>query len=114
MVVTVVVHLTAKNEHVDKVKAKLIQASRVYVKDQGTINWYVHQDATDPTKFTIVERYEQGSYAQAHVNHPYFKEFCSYVNPLLAKPWEIHQLVELDTSNEVEVPPQTWSDETKN
>ena len=43
MVVTVVVHLTAKNEHVDKVKAKLIEASRVYKNDKETIDWHVAQ-----------------------------------------------------------------------
>lgn len=43
MVFTIIVHLDAKSEHVDKVKAKLIEASRVYMKDQGVINWYVSQ-----------------------------------------------------------------------
>jgi len=43
MVFTIIVHLNVKSEHVDKVKAKLIEASRVYVKDQGTIDWFVSQ-----------------------------------------------------------------------
>jgi hypothetical protein len=28
---------------VEKVKAKLIEASRVYAKDKGTIDWFVSQ-----------------------------------------------------------------------
>ncbi len=43
MVFTIIVHLTVKSEHVDKVKAKLIEASRVYAKDKGTIDWFVSQ-----------------------------------------------------------------------
>lgn len=43
-------------------------------------------DANDPTKFAIVERYEQKSDVETHVNNPYFKEFGAYVKPLLSKP----------------------------
>ncbi|CAF4078630.1 unnamed protein product, partial [Adineta steineri] len=103
------IHLAVKSEHVDKVKAKLIEASRVYAKDKGTIDWFVSQDAVDPTKFAIVERYEQQSDVQTHISNPYYKEFGAYVKPLLTKPIELHSLAELDTSKDVEVPPQTWS-----
>jgi hypothetical protein len=43
MVFTIIVHLAVKSEHVEKVKAKLIEASRVYAKDKGTIDWFVSQ-----------------------------------------------------------------------
>ncbi len=36
-------HLVVKPEHVDKVKAKLIEASRIYQKDKETIDWHVAQ-----------------------------------------------------------------------
>ncbi|CAF4031847.1 unnamed protein product [Adineta steineri] len=71
--------------------------------------WY---NAADPTKFAIVERYEQQSDVQTHINNPYYKQFGAYVKPLLTKPIELHSLAEMDTSKDVEVPPQTWSDET--
>ena len=84
----------------------------------------------EPTKFAIVERYEEQSDVQTHVNNPYYKLFGAYVKPLLAGPLvcldilrdahnfpceqELHSLLEMDTSKEVEVPPQTWSTETDN
>lgn len=106
MVFTIIVHLAVKSEHVDKVNAKLIEASRVYAKDKGTIDWFVSQgkkivlfwylkediiyhskiDVADPTKFAIVERYEQQSDLQTHINNPYYKLFGAYVKPLLSKP----------------------------
>lgn len=107
MVFTIIVHLTVKSEHVDKVKAKLIEASRTYAKDKGTIDWYVSQgktnvldapiyrsklDVNDPTKFSIVERYEQQSDLQTHINNPYYKEFGAYVKPLLSKPLVCYSL----------------------
>lgn len=48
--------------------------------------FYCKTDAKDPTKFAIVERYEQESDVQIHIANPYYKEFGSYVKPLLNKP----------------------------
>ncbi|CAF0843393.1 unnamed protein product [Adineta ricciae] len=95
MVYTIIVHLVAKPEHVDKVKAKLIEASRVYKNDKETIDWHVAQglclildqlclltillsDVHDPCKFSIVERYEQESSQSYHLNNPYWKTFDPY------------------------------------
>jgi len=63
MVYTIVVHLYAKadQESIDKLKAKLVEASGVYSKDKETLSWFVMQDTKDQRAFTIVERYEQES-----------------------------------------------------
>ncbi len=63
MVYTLTVHLYA-NEHpesIARIKAKLIEAARVYRKDKETIDWLVMQDVHDPRAFTIVERFENES-----------------------------------------------------
>jgi hypothetical protein len=36
MVYTIIVHLTVKHEHIDTLKAKLIEASQIYNKDKET------------------------------------------------------------------------------
>lgn len=56
-------HLYAKEsqECIDKLSAKLAEASKVYSQDRETISWFVMQDTKDPRAFTIVERYEQES-----------------------------------------------------
>jgi hypothetical protein len=63
MVYTIVVHLYAKDDAscIDKLKAKLVEASQVYSKDQETLSWFVMQDVKDQRSFTIVERYLQES-----------------------------------------------------
>lgn len=60
MVYTITVHLYANSDpdSITKLKAKLTEASRIYVKDQETIDWFVMQDVHDPRAFTIIERYE--------------------------------------------------------
>ena len=47
-----------KPESIPRLKAKLIEASRIYSKDKETVEWLVMQDVHDPRAFTIVERFE--------------------------------------------------------
>lgn len=60
MVYTLTVHLYANDQpdSIERIKAKLIEASRVYSKDRETVSWFVMQDVHDPRAFTIVERFE--------------------------------------------------------
>lgn len=63
MVYTITVHLRANADagSVEKLQAKLIEASRVYSQDKETLSWFVMQSTSDPRDFTIVERYEKES-----------------------------------------------------
>lgn len=106
MVYVITVHLHA-NDHpdsVDKIKAKLIEASRVYSKDKETLSWFVSQSTSDPRDFTIIERYEQESSQKYHLENPYWKTFDPYVIPLLDRPMDLRRSEELDTSKDVVVP----------
>ncbi|ETP32116.1 hypothetical protein F442_19123 [Phytophthora nicotianae P10297] len=100
MVYTIVCHLYAKEgkDVEEKIRSKLVEASNVYVKDAGTLNWHVMQDHADPRKWTIVERYEKKSSLKVHVANPFYATFGAYMAPLLAKKLEIRQFNELDTS----------------
>ncbi|KAM0335195.1 hypothetical protein ACHAQA_000237 [Verticillium albo-atrum] len=106
MVYTLTVHLYANSEpdSIDRIKAKLIEASRVYSKDRETINWFVMQDVHDPRAFTVVERFEQESSQKYHLENPYWKTFDPYVKPLLDRPMDLRRHEELDTSKDVVVP----------
>jgi hypothetical protein len=60
MIYTITVHLYT-NTHPDSIprlKAKLVEAARVYRQDRETVDWFVMQDVHDPRAFTIVERFE--------------------------------------------------------
>lgn len=60
MVYTLTVHLYAndKADSIERIKAKLIEAARIYRKDKETVDWIVMQDVHDPRAFSIVERFE--------------------------------------------------------
>lgn len=123
MVYTITVHLYANSdpESIPRLKAKLTEASRVYVKDHETIDWFVMQDVHDPRAFTIIERYENEAVRlpaykslkmssnslqsqKYHLENPYWKTFDPYVIPLLEKPMDLRRHEELDTSKDVVVP----------
>ncbi|KAK3049245.1 hypothetical protein LTR09_009423 [Extremus antarcticus] len=82
---SLVVHMYAKKESVDKLKAKLQEASQVYSKDKECLSWY-------------------------HLENPYWQTFDKYVIPLLEKDMDLHRYNELDTSKEVKVDqdPKLW------
>lgn len=55
------VYANDKPESIERLKAKLVEAARIYRKDKETIDWLVMQDVHDPRAFTIVERFENES-----------------------------------------------------
>ncbi|KAK5462862.1 hypothetical protein LTS15_002574 [Exophiala xenobiotica] len=83
MVYTLTVHLRAKSADaaiIQKLKNKLIEASRVYSKDKETIS---------------CQKY--------HLENPYWKTFDPYVKPLLEGEMDLRRFEELDTSQDVVV-----------
>ncbi|KAJ6495461.1 hypothetical protein C8R45DRAFT_1134174 [Mycena sanguinolenta] len=91
MVFTLIVHLWSQPGKEAEIKALLAEASQIYSKDQGTIDWFVMQDAQDPTAWSIVERYEQESDLKTHQANPYYKKFGELGGPLLdpARPIQV-------------------------
>ncbi|KAJ7505553.1 hypothetical protein B0H11DRAFT_2220978 [Mycena galericulata] len=103
MVYTLVVHMHAKEgaDVEQKIRNKLIEASQVYSKDRGTIDWFVMQDEKDPRAWSIVERYEQESSLEVHQANPFFAAFGAYIGPLLDQSVDIRRFNELDNDKPV-------------
>ncbi|PWN23763.1 hypothetical protein BCV69DRAFT_296079 [Microstroma glucosiphilum] len=95
MVYTLICHAEVKPGCEEKMKAKLIEAAAIYKKDRETIDWLVHQDTSNPLKFSIVERFEHESSQKYHLENPYWATFNPAVEPWLAKPIEIGRYEEL-------------------
>ncbi|WPH04825.1 Hypothetical protein R9X50_00772200 [Acrodontium crateriforme] len=117
MVYTIVVHLKAKpdTESIEKLTAKLQEASQVYSKDKECLSWFVMQSESEMTDFTIVERYAHESSQKYHLENPYWQTFDKYVLPLLAQPMDLRRFNELDTSKSVKVETDSklWEDVEK-
>ncbi|KAF8211819.1 hypothetical protein K438DRAFT_2011267 [Mycena galopus ATCC 62051] len=82
MVQTLIVHLWTAPGKEDEMKAALLESAQIYLKDAGTINWFVMQDPKDPTAFSIVERYEDEEAIKTHFANPHFEKFRTVIGPL--------------------------------
>ncbi|KAF8211817.1 hypothetical protein K438DRAFT_1958889 [Mycena galopus ATCC 62051] len=82
MVQTLIVHLWTAPGKEDAMKAALLESAQIYLRDPGTINWFVMQDPKDPTAFSIVERYENEEAIKTHIANPRFEKFRNDVAPL--------------------------------
>ncbi|KAF8211811.1 hypothetical protein K438DRAFT_1807993 [Mycena galopus ATCC 62051] len=82
MVETVIVHFWTAPGKEAEMKAVLLEAAETYLKDPGTLNWFVMQDPKDPSAWSIVERYEDEAAMKVHFENPHFKKFMTDVGPL--------------------------------
>lgn len=73
LAVTAILHV--KQEHVDDMKNLLVEASQTYLKDDGTLEWHVHQDKKDPQNFLIYELYREDAALDTHRANPFYKTF---------------------------------------
>ncbi|KFA53105.1 hypothetical protein S40293_10214 [Stachybotrys chartarum IBT 40293] len=106
MVYNITVHLYANShpEPIAKMKAKLVEASRVFINDRETIKWFVMQDVHDPRVFCIVERFKNKASQKHYLEDLYWKTFDPYILLLLERSMHLRRHEELDTSKEVVVP----------
>jgi len=100
MVYSITVHLRSLPDEtsISKIKAKLVEASRIYSSDHETLSWFVSQSTSDPQDFTIIERYKNEDSQKFHLENPYWKTFDPFVKPLLEKPMDLRRSVELENS----------------
>ena len=82
-------------ECIQKLHAKLLEASAIYSKDHETLAWFVMQSVHDPQDFTIVERYLHEGSQKYHLENPYWKTFDPYVIPLLEKEMDMRRCEDL-------------------
>ncbi|KAK4699702.1 hypothetical protein P7C70_g6556, partial [Phenoliferia sp. Uapishka_3] len=106
----IIAHIPVKESSVEEVKAKLSEYAAKYRTDEGTLAWcvlfkastwerrFVHQDVNAPTKFAIVERYENEGSLKAHTANPAYPTFFPWLKPHLGGKPEILRYNELPVS----------------
>ncbi|KAF4141104.1 ABM domain-containing protein [Phytophthora infestans] len=83
MIFTVIVSLYAKDGVEDQLRAKLAEAAHHNAKDPSVLGWHPMQSASDPRKWTIVERYDQESNAAKRRDNADMKAFAETLFVLL-------------------------------
>ena len=93
-IVTVVAKVVTKGDSVDAVKAELLKLVTETRKEQGCIEYRMHQDNADPRVFIFYENWESMASLERHMNAPHFKSYVAAVGAVIAEK-VVHQMTEI-------------------
>ena len=91
---TVVAKVVAKNESVELVKSELLKLIEPTRKEEGCIEYMLHQDNEAPAVFVFYETWENPACLEKHMNTDHFKSFVSVVGSLVEE-ITIHKMTKI-------------------
>ncbi len=93
--ITLTAKLTAKAEKLEEVKQGLHNLVSLTTKEEGCVQYVLHQDVNNPNIFVFYEQFQDQTAFEFHSNAPYIKEFFGKAEELLAVPAELTFLMKL-------------------
>jgi len=93
--VTVLACLNAKPGLELQLRERLLALMPPSRKDQGCINYDLHQGLEDKTQFMFHENWESTGHLEAHLQTPHVQGFLTTMGPLLAEPPKITRWVKI-------------------
>ena len=82
---TVVAKVVAKSDSVDIVKTELLKLIVPTRKEDGCIEYNLHQDNENPAVFIFYETWESLGHLQKHINTNHYKAYLQAVGDLIAE-----------------------------
>jgi quinol monooxygenase YgiN len=96
--VKVILHLTARPDTVDALKAVLLRVAEHSRAEKDCISYQVLQDPATPCNFTVVEDWASEAAIDHHMALPHTQQAFAEGVPLLAREFDMRRLVEVATS----------------
>ncbi len=81
--ITVVAKLVARKDSVDAVKTELLKLIEPTMKEQGCIEYRLHQDNDDPAVFVFYENWESSACLEKHMTTDHYKAYVSALDGLI-------------------------------
>jgi quinol monooxygenase YgiN len=81
--ITVVAKIVAKKKTAESVKSELLKLIAPTRKENGCIDYSLHQDNDDPAVFIFYENWENEACLARHMESDHFKNYVSAVDGLL-------------------------------
>lgn len=82
-IVTVVAKVAAKKESAERVKSELLKLVAPTRKEEGCIEYRLHQDNDDPAVFIFYENWESEACLGRHMTSDHFKAYVSATDGLI-------------------------------
>jgi quinol monooxygenase YgiN len=89
-------HLTARPETADALKAVLLRVAQTSRTEQGCNSYQVLQDPAAPCNFTLVEDWASEAAMDFHMSLPHTQQAFAEGVPLLACEFDMRKLVEVE------------------
>lgn len=83
--VTVVAKIVAKKDCIESVKGELLKLVSPTRKEQGCIEYRLHQDNADPATFIFFETWESRACLEAHMLTVHFRTYLQAVEGMIAE-----------------------------
>jgi quinol monooxygenase YgiN len=80
---TVVAKIVAKKESVESVKSELLKLIAPTRKENGCIDYRLHQDNNDPAVFIFYENWESAACLEKHISTDHYKAYVKAVDCLI-------------------------------
>ncbi len=80
---TVVAKVVAKQGSVEKVRSELLKLIEPTRKEDGCIEYNLHQDNEDPAVFVFHETWDNLACLEKHMNTDHFRSYISAVDGLI-------------------------------
>ena len=81
--ITVVAKLVAKKDSIAAVKTELLKLVAPTRKEQGCIEYRLHQDNADPAVFVFYENWENATCLEKHLCTDHYKAYVSAVDGII-------------------------------
>jgi len=92
---TVVAKVVAKSDAVNAVKTELYKLIAPTRKEDGCIEYKLHQDNEDPTVFIFYETWDSLDCLQKHTNTDHYKAYAQAVGDMLAEKI-VHKMTQIE------------------
>ncbi len=93
-VVTVIAKLVVQEDAVEAVKAELLKMIEPTRREEGCIEYRLHQDAADPTVFVFYENWESMACLERHLATPHYRAYAAAVQDALREK-VVHKMTRL-------------------
>ncbi|HEY6008776.1 MAG TPA: putative quinol monooxygenase [Geobacteraceae bacterium] len=92
---TVVAKVVAKGNCIEDVKAELLKLVPPTRREEGCLEYRLHQDTEDPGVFIFYENWESPASLERHMNTLHFRDFVAAVDGMLAE-MAVHKMTAIE------------------
>lgn len=92
---TVVAKVVAKTDFVETVKMELLRLIAPTRKEDGCIEYNLHQDNEDPAVFVFYETWESLACLENHMNSEHFKIYVNVVGSMIEEK-VVHKMTRIE------------------